>query len=73
MERVLLFGSALHRKRFHRRSDIDLAVWGLDEGDYLRAVVAVLDLDPQIEVELVRWEAAPESLQARILDESVPL
>jgi predicted nucleotidyltransferase len=35
--RARVFGSALRPKRFHKRSDIDLAVEGLPSKDYLRA------------------------------------
>lgn len=61
-QRVAVFGSLLHPEYFHRRSDVDLAVWGLDEGDYLRAVAAVTALDKEISVDLIAVEEAPESL-----------
>ena len=61
-QRVTVFGSLLHPEHFHRRSDVDLAVWGLDEGDYLRAVAAVTALDKEISVDLIAVEEAPESL-----------
>jgi predicted nucleotidyltransferase len=38
VERIALFGSVAQPQRFHARSDIDLAVWGLDERCYYRAV-----------------------------------
>lgn len=33
-QRVVVFGSLLYPPRFHERSDVDLAVWGLDERVY---------------------------------------
>ncbi|MGD9146966.1 MAG: nucleotidyltransferase domain-containing protein [Anaerolineae bacterium] len=38
VDRVALFGSLVRSERFHTRSDIDLAVCGLDEKYYYRAV-----------------------------------
>lgn len=67
--RVVLFGSTLAPAFFHERSDIDLAVWGLDERLYLRALGRLLDLDPAFEFDLVEFEAAPPRLQASIEQE----
>jgi predicted nucleotidyltransferase len=71
--RVVLFGSAIHPRRFHSRSDIDLAVWGLDEREYYRAVARLLSLDPSFEVDLVQMEYARPLLRQTILREGVPL
>lgn len=61
--RVLVFGSLLQPRLFHERSDVDLAVWGLDERRYLRALARLLDLEPEIEVDLIEAEQArPELL-----------
>ena len=61
-ERVLAFGSLLQPRLFHERSDVDLAVWGLDERRYLRALARLLDLEPDIEVDLVEAEQARPAL-----------
>lgn len=54
--KVALFGSLLNIDRMHPRSDIDLAVCGLDPKQYYQAVAALLDLSDfaidSIEVEL---------------------
>jgi len=71
--RVVLFGSAIHPRRFHSRSDIDLAVWGLDEREYYRAVAHLLSLDPSFEVDLVQMEYARPLLRQTVLQEGVPL
>ncbi len=70
---VVLFGSAIHPRRFHSRSDIDLAVWGLDGRAYYRAVARLLSLDPSFEVDLVQMEYARPLLRQTILQEGVPL
>lgn len=62
--RVVLFGSLLNVERMHSRSDIDLAVWGIDERDYLRAVSQLLDLS-DFSVDLVEAEnTSPKLLNA---------
>jgi predicted nucleotidyltransferase len=65
VQRVVAFGSVTRPASFHARSDIDLAVWGLDERTYLRAVSQLLDLEPGFSVDLVEAEyARPELLKA---------
>ncbi len=60
--RVRVFGSVLSAERFHGRSDVDLAVWGVSEAAYLRAVARLLALDPSIPVDLVEADRVPEPL-----------
>lgn len=69
--RVMVFGSLVRSGLFHLRSDVDLAVWGLDERVYYRAVSQLLSLDPSIEVDLVIAEEAPATLRAVIEEEGV--
>lgn len=70
---VLVFGSLIHPERFHVQSDVDLAVRGVDECDFLNAVAAVTSLDHEIEVDLIAVEEVPPALQACILSEGVPI
>ncbi len=72
-QRVVVFGSMLSIERFHHRSDVDLAVWGLAEKVYYRAVARLLDLDATIPVDLVEAELASPALQAVIEREGVSL
>jgi uncharacterized protein len=72
-QRVAAFGSLINPERFHMRSDVDLAAWGLDERDYLRAVAAVTGLDKEISVDLIAVEEAPESLRDLIRAEGSSL
>lgn len=71
--RVVAFGSVLSPEKFHEHSDVDLAVWGLDERLYLKAVSALLDIDPEIPVDLVEAEFARPAMQAVIEEEGVVL
>ncbi len=64
---VILCGSVVNPKHFHQRSDIDLAVWGLEESRYLRALACLLDLDYQFEVDLVMAEETHPTLLATII------
>lgn len=71
--RVMVFGSLVKEELFHGRSDIDLAVWGMDEKEYYRAVAHLLTLDPDITVDLIMVEDAPDSLRECIENEGVPV
>ncbi len=70
---VMLFGSLTGISVFHSRSDVDLAVWGIPEGDYYRAVADLLILDADIQVDLVAFEFARTALQEFIQSQGVVL
>jgi uncharacterized protein len=63
---VAVFGSLVHPQLFHRRSDVDLAVWGIDESEYYRAVSQLLSLDPDISFDLVEVAHASPRLREKI-------
>jgi predicted nucleotidyltransferase len=65
-KKVILFGSATQPHLFHLRSDVDLAVWGLAERDYFRAVGILQSLEPTIEVDLILAEEASPRLTESI-------
>ncbi len=69
--RVVLYGSLLRPGQYHLRSDVDLAAWGVR--DYFGAVTRLLDLDTEIEVNVIEYEAASPRLQATITREGVDL
>lgn len=73
VEKVVVFGSLTNRELFHIRSDIDLAVWGLPDEQYWRALGILLDLSPDFSVDLVTFTDAPESLREAIESEGVVL
>ena len=63
-DRVVLFGSIAGEEiPLGPRSDIDLAVWGLDAADYFEAVARIQDEAAPFPVDLVRIEQCPESLR----------
>ncbi len=72
-QQVAIFGSMLVGDRVHERSDLDLAVWGMDASRYYQAVSQLLDLDPSLSVDLVEVERAKPNLRAIIEQEGVVL
>lgn len=70
-QRVIVFGSITQKELYHLNSDLDIAVWGLDEKEFHRAVAKLLELDPAQRVDLVRIENARDSLQSVIEQEGV--
>ncbi|WP_448573869.1 nucleotidyltransferase family protein [Trichothermofontia sp.] len=68
-QQVWLFGSVLVPQSIHAYSDLDLAVAALDPSQYFVALARLLDLDPNVSVDLVEIERASEGLRSRILSE----
>ena len=62
-EKIILFGSLLN-DNFHENSDIDLAVFGLSEKQYFKAVARLISLS-EFEFDLVEFQYAnPEIAKA---------
>jgi predicted nucleotidyltransferase len=65
--KVYLFGSLLEARFIHDRSDIDLAVEGLDGTLYWKALSSLWALLPEgVELDLVPLERAQPSLAERV-------
>jgi predicted nucleotidyltransferase len=71
--RVILFGSLARGDRFHRRSDIDLAVEGVRPQNFWRAWAALDTLGHRFEVDLVDVESASPALRQQIEREGIEL
>lgn len=71
--RVFLFGSLAGDGYFHHHSDIDLAVEGMDEGQYYRAVADLLALNPDFQFDLLLMEEIRSELKAIIESQGVEL
>ena len=71
--KVVAFGSLVVADQFHHHSDVDLAVWGLEERVYFLAVGRLQSLDPAIGVDLILFEDAKPALQAAIQRDGVAL
>jgi uncharacterized protein len=68
---VAVFGSITQKELYHLHSDLDIAVWGMDEKKFHRAVAKLLELEPSQRVDLVRIEDAGDSLQLVIDQEGI--
>jgi len=66
VEKVVLFGSMRSPDRVHERSDVDLAVWGLNPKHYYRAVGQLQGLHPDLSVDLVEAETASPHMLRQI-------
>lgn len=71
--RVVVFGSLVHEGRFTSRSDVDLAVWDIPWPDYLHALGEVMDLDPEIEINLVDVACCRPAIREAIEREGIEL
>jgi predicted nucleotidyltransferase len=73
-ERVYLFGSLVSKKRVHDRSDIDLAVQGLDGDLYFRVLADLWKLLPEgAELDLIPLEQAWPSVLEKVQSEGIVL
>jgi len=73
VQKVMLFGSMCSPDSVHERSDVDLAVWGLNPREYFRAVGQLQALHPNISVDLVEVESAAPRLLREIEASGVEL
>ena len=70
VKKVYLIGSSLGAYRFHKHSDVDLVVEGLKPEKYFRALCELYSSLPKgLELDLIPWEDAYESIQERALKE----
>lgn len=69
--RVVVFGSLLRPGMFGARSDVDIAAWGIQPQDTLRAMSTVAYLDEEIEVNLVDVNTCKPSILRVIEREGV--
>lgn len=66
---VWVFGSLLRPERFYERSDIDLAVWELEDQNWLQAIGDLFEIDADFSIDLVELKFTTESLRQRVLEE----
>lgn len=71
--RVVAFGSLVREGSFTRWSDVDIAAWGLDPKDTLRAIGAVMDMDAGVDVNFVDVDTATPGLLESITRDGVEL
>ncbi|MEM8505939.1 MAG: nucleotidyltransferase domain-containing protein [Cyanobacteria bacterium P01_D01_bin.1] len=71
--KVVLFGSMLRAQYIQPSSDIDLAVWGLPNHTYCKAISQLFKLDSAFSIDLVLFEQAPLSLRQSIVRTGIEL
>jgi predicted nucleotidyltransferase len=71
--RVVVFGSLVQEGRFTEWSDVDLAAWGLDSTNWLKAIGAERRQSDELELNLVYVESCSPELLAVIEREGRPL
>ena len=69
--RVVVFGSLVHRASFTSWSDIDLAIWGMRDGDFFRAVAALTRLSVEFKIDLVDVDTCRPALHKHIEEEGI--
>ena len=68
VKKVILFGSLLKKTRFHLKSDIDIAVLGLADEKYFKALNRLYDIFPKgIDIDLITLETIDIEFKNRIL------
>ena len=70
---VAVFGSLAERDWFSKWSDIDLAVWGIPNDKYFRAVAATSDISGLFKVDLVDFENSKELFREKIQSQLIPI
>lgn len=70
---VAVFGSLAEWDRFSKWSDIDLAVWGIPNDKYFRAVAATSDISGLFKVDLVDFENSKELFREKIQSQLIPI
>lgn len=72
-KRVILFGSLAQANFFHLRSDIDLAIEGVQSRDFWRAWCSLDALAGEFEIDLIDIGTASEWLRLEIAQKGVEL
>ena len=70
---VAVFGSLAERDWFSKWSDIDLAVWGIPNDKYFRAVAATSDISGLFKVDLVDFENSKELFREKIQNQLIAI
>ena len=70
---VAVFGSLAGQKWFSKRSDIDIAVWGLSGNTYLNALWEIRNFSPEFKIDLINFHSAKGRFRERILSQAIPV
>ena len=70
---VAVFGSLAEPKAFSKWSDIDIAVWGIPNDKYFRAVSVASDISGLFKVDLVDFKDCKGLFRERIQNQLIPI
>ena len=70
---VAVFGSLAGKNWFSKRSDIDIAVWGVSDDEYFLAVSKAMDISGLFKVDLVDFESTKGLFRERIQSQLIPI
>ena len=68
---VAVFGSLTGQKWFSKRSDIDIAVWGMPSDLYFRAVAQTIGFSQEFRIDLVNFDNCKGQFRERIQNQAV--
>ena len=68
---VAVFGSLAGQKWFSKRSDIDIAVWGMPSDLYFRAVAQTIGFSQEFRIDLVNFDNCKGQFRERIQNQAV--
>lgn len=70
---VAVFGSLVEPKSFSKRSDIDMAIWGIPNDKYFRAVSVASDISGLFKVDLVDFKDCKGLFRERVQSQLIPI
>ncbi|MDE0013728.1 MAG: hypothetical protein OXU36_21485 [Candidatus Poribacteria bacterium] len=70
---VAVFGSLAEPKSFSKWSDIDIAIWGIPNDKYFRAVSEAVNISGLFKVDLVDFENSKELFREKIQSQLIPI
>ena len=70
---VAVFGSLVEPESFSKWSDIDIAIWGIPNDKYFRAVSAAVNISRLFKVDLVDFENSKELFREKIQSQLIPI
>jgi len=70
---VAVFGSLAGQDWFSKWSDIDIAVWGVSDDEYLLAVSKAMDISGLFKVDVVDFESCKGLFRERIQSQLIPI
>ena len=70
---VAVFGSLVEPESFSKWSDIDIAIWGIPNDKYFRAVSEAVNISRLFKVDLVDFENSKELFREKIQSQLIPI